>query len=89
MTLYDVATRAIIQNKTKKADLSSRQKLKSNKDDSVDLYFGPKAPSGKESNWVQTMLNKAWFPYFQLYSPTQPFLDQTWVLPDIEKAKNK
>jgi hypothetical protein len=33
------------------------------------------------------MPDKAWFPYFRLYSPTQPFLDQTWVLPDIEKAK--
>jgi hypothetical protein len=86
MTLYDVSTRAIIKNKTKKADLSSVQKLQMNKDGSVDLYFGPKAPAGKESNWVQTMPDKAWFPYFRLYSPTQPFLDQTWVLPDIEKA---
>jgi len=34
---------------------------------------------------VQTMPDKAWFPYFRLYSPTQPFLDQTWVLPDIQK----
>ena len=87
ITLYDVSTRAIILNKTKKADLSSRQKLQMNKDGSVDLYFGPKAPAGKESNWVQTMPDKAWFPYFRLYSPTQPFLDQSWVLPDIEKAK--
>ena len=86
MTLYDVSTRAIIKNKTKKADLSSVQKLQMNKDGSVDLYFGPKAPAGKKSNWVQTMPDKAWFPYFRLYSPTQPFLDQTWVLPDIEKA---
>lgn len=85
MTLYDVSTRAIIQNNVKKADLSSRQKLQMNSDGSVDLYFGPKAPSGKEANWVQTMPNKDWFPYFRLYSPTQPFLDQSWVLPDIQK----
>jgi hypothetical protein len=70
-----------------KADLSSRKKLKFNKDGSVDLYFGPKAHAGKESNWVQTMPNKAWFPYFRFYSPTQAFLDQTWVLPDIAKSK--
>ena len=85
MTLYDVSTRAIIQNTLKKADQSSRQKLQMNSDGSVDLYFGPRAPAGKESNWVQTMPDKAWFPYFRLYSPTQPFLDQSWVLPDIEK----
>jgi len=87
VTLYDVSTRAIIQNTVKKADLSSRQKLQKNKDGSVDLYFGPTSPKGKESNWVQTMPKKAWFPYFRLYSPTKPFLDQSWVLPDIEKAK--
>jgi len=86
-TLYDVSTRAIIKNKVKKAGVNSRQKLQTNKDGSVDLYFGPKAPAGKESNWIQTAAGKAWFPYFRLYSPTQPFLDQTWVLPDIKKAK--
>ncbi len=25
-----------------------------NADKSVDIYFGPKAPAGRESNWVQT-----------------------------------
>jgi hypothetical protein len=88
MTIYDISTRAIIQNTQKKADLSSKQKLQMNSDGSVDLYFGPKAPKGKESNWVQTKPDEAWFPYFRLYSPTQAFLDQTWVLPDIEKGKN-
>ncbi len=60
-------------------------KLQTNKDGSVDLYFGPKAPKGEESNWIQTTPGKAWFAYFRLYSPTQPFLDQSWVLPDIQK----
>jgi hypothetical protein len=85
MTLYDVSTRAIINNTSKKAGVDSRMELQTNTDGSVDLYFGPTAPAGKESNWVQTMPNKAWFPYFRLYSPTKPFLDQTWVLPDIAK----
>jgi hypothetical protein len=85
MTLYDVSTRAIINNTSKKAGVNSRLELQTNADGSVDLYFGPEAPAGKESNWIQTNAGKAWFPYFRLYSPTQPFLDQTWVLPDIEK----
>ena len=80
ITLYEVSTRTLIRNNTKKGDLSSLQKkLQMNSDGSVDLYFGPKAPEGKESNWVQTMPNKAWFPYFRLYSPTQPFLDHARV----------
>ncbi len=88
MTVYDVATRCIIVNDTKLADRSSRMDLTKNKDGSVDLYIGPKKPDGdKAKNWIQTMAGKAWFPYFRLYSPTQAFLNRTWVLPDIEKAK--
>jgi hypothetical protein len=89
MSIYDVSTRTLILNGENKGDLSSVQKpkLQMNKDGSADLYIGPKAPKGKESNWVKTVAGKAWFPYFRLYSPTQPFLDQTWVLPDFEKAK--
>jgi hypothetical protein len=30
-----------------------------NDDGSIDLYFGPKAPKGKEANWIQTVLNRA------------------------------
>jgi hypothetical protein len=89
VTVYDVSTRTIIDNKIQRGDVTSVQKpkLQKNKDGSFDLYFGPKAPKGKESNWVQTVPGKAWFPYFRLYSPTQPFLDQSWVLPDFEKAR--
>jgi hypothetical protein len=88
MTIYDVATRAITVNDTKLADRSSRMDLLVNKDGSVDLYMGPDKPAGdKAKNWVQTLPGKAWFTYFRLYSPKKAFLDKTWVLPDIEKAK--
>ena len=86
MTLYDVDTRCIIRNEQHIADRSSQMDLLVNEDGSVDLYFGPDAPAGKEQNWIPTVPDKAWFPYFRLYSPTQAFLDKIWVLPDIEKA---
>jgi len=28
---------------------------------SIDLYFGPRAPTGKEANWIQTVPRKGWF----------------------------
>ena len=87
MTLYDVDTRCIIRNEQGIADRSSRMDLLINADGSIDLYFGPDAPAGVEANWIPTVASKAWFPYFRLYSPKQEFLDKTWVLPDIEKAK--
>ena len=86
MTLYDVDTRCIIRNQQGIADRSSRMDLLVNEDGSVDLFIGPDAPTGMESNWIPTVAGKAWFPYFRLYSPGKSFLDKTWVLPDIEKV---
>ena len=88
LTVYDVATRCIIINETKQADRSSRMDLLKNADGSVTLYIGSDKPAGdKAKNWIQTMPGKAWFPYFRLYSPKKAFLDKTWILPDIEKAR--
>jgi hypothetical protein len=87
VTVYDLDTRTLYRNETSKAEVSSNNKgLQKNADGSVDLYFGPKAPAGKEANWVQTVPDKFWFPYFRLYAPTQAYFDRSWLLPDIVKA---
>jgi hypothetical protein len=88
LTLYDVDTRALIQNQEQQADRSSRQPdLVKNADGSVDLYVGPKAPAGFEKNWIPSVPGKAWFPYFRLYGPTEAHFNRTWVLPDFVKVK--
>jgi hypothetical protein len=87
LTVYDVATRCLINNKEEIADRSSRQDLVKNADGSVDLYVGPKSPAGFEKNWIPTVPGKAWFPYFRLYAPTEAHFDRTWILPDFEKVK--
>jgi hypothetical protein len=67
-------------------DLSSRKAdLDKNSDGSVDVYFGPKPPRGKETNWVQTVPGKGWFTYLRFYGPTEPFFDKSWALNDFEK----
>ena len=87
VTVYDVDTRGIIDNEEQIADRSSRMDLIKNDDGSVDLYFGPKAPAGKEQNGIPTVPGKGWFAYFRLYAPTEPYLERSWKLPDIEKVK--
>ena len=88
VTVYDVDTRCLIQNKEEIADRSSRQPdLVKNADGSVDLHFGPSAPKGYEPNWIPTVPGKAWFTYFRLYAPLEAYFDRTWLLPDIEKVK--
>src|ERR1700680_3477506 len=44
VTLYDIETRILIQNKEQIADRSSRQDPVKNADGSVDLHFSPLAP---------------------------------------------
>ncbi len=88
IVVYDPQTRSELQtdnlfpNKNNKRD-----KLIYNEDGSVDLYFGPTAPKGKEINWIQTVPGKAWFVLFRLYGPLQPWHDKTWQLNDFELVK--
>jgi hypothetical protein len=87
VTAYDEATRQMPVTEQGRPDISSRKEdIVANEDGSVDVYFGPKAPEGKEANWVQTNPDKGWFAYFRFYGPTEAFFDKSWALPDIEKV---
>jgi hypothetical protein len=88
ITIYDIANRLIIRNATKRSGRSSRSEgLVKNADGSVDLYFGPKAPAGKESNWVQTNKGESFFVYLRLYGPEQAYFDQTFPMNKIERMR--
>jgi hypothetical protein len=58
-----------------------------NADGSVDIYFGPKPPAGKENNWVQTIPETGWNTILRLYGPLEPLFDKTWRLGEIELLK--
>lgn len=87
VTLYDVDTRCIVDNEQEIADKSSRMDLLTNEDGSVDLYFGPTAPEGKEQNWIPTIPNQGFYAYFRFYAPLEGYHNRTWALPDIEEVK--
>jgi hypothetical protein len=84
-TLYDRATHALIHGQPWSSRSSNTPKLQKNADGSVDVFFGPKAPDGRESNWVPTDPNGRFEVLFRLYGPEKPFFDKQWVLPDIER----
>ena len=63
---------------------SNRKGLQKNDDGSVTVYFGPKAPKGKESNWIQTLPAKSWHTLLRLYGPLEPWFDKTWKPGDFE-----
>lgn len=84
VVVYDTQTRSMLQTDQPFPSLSSEKQLDVNADGSVDVYFGPRAPAGKERNWVQTIPGKSWLTIFRLYGPLQPWFDKTWKLNDIE-----
>lgn len=84
VTVYDSATRSQIQTKQKKAALRSLFELKDLEGSSVELHFGPTAPSGKEGHWIETIPGKGWFVYFRIYGPEKAAFDGTWRPGDFE-----
>ena len=84
--VYDTQTRSLLQVPSTiwPALASNTGTLQANDDGSYDLYFGPSAPDGHESNWVETIPGKSWFQLFRLYGPLQPWFDQTWRLNEFE-----
>ena len=69
MTVYNGETAALFLNLTRPSLDSLDKGMRRNADGSVDIYFGPKAPAGQESNWIYTPAEKSWFPWFRFYGP--------------------
>lgn len=86
VTVYDVSTGAFVHEAPKVA-IDSYQNTQKGADGSVDVYFGPTAPVGKESNWIYTAPGKQWFTFFRFYGPEKAVFEKTWALPDIEEVK--
>jgi hypothetical protein len=86
ITVYSLATSSFFLDSTHLTLGSLDKDLQKNADGSVDIYIGPKAPAGKESNWLYTQPGQKWFPWFRVYGPEKPILDKVWKLPDIEKV---
>jgi hypothetical protein len=81
---YDEGTRTFIDGADNTMIGSQEPGYGINPDGSVDVYFSPEAPVGKEANWIETKTGRAWFSYFRFFGPTESFWDKTWKLPEFE-----
>jgi hypothetical protein len=85
--VYDNQTRSMLQTDARFPSLGSQAKgLVVNADTSVDVWFGPVAPAGHESNWIQTVPGKGWSAILRLYGPLQPWFDKSWKPGEIERV---
>jgi hypothetical protein len=50
------------------------------------VYFGPKAPSGEETNWVPTKAGGKFEVLFRFYGPDKSLFDKSWILTDIKQT---
>jgi hypothetical protein len=85
--VYDAKSRSMLQNGQKFPSVSQYSQADKNADGSIDIYFGPKAPKGKEKNWIRTLPDRGWFPIFRFYGPLEPFFDKSWKLEDIVETR--
>ena len=90
IVVYDPQTRSQLQTSQpfpSYNNVRDKDKVLVNNDGSVDLYFSPEAPAGKEANWLQTVTDKGWFCLLRLYSPTEAWFEKKWRPGDIELVK--
>jgi hypothetical protein len=83
--VYDSQHRSMLETDQKLAGLDSlNPSVKPNSNGSTTIWFGPRAPQGKEGNWIQTMPGKSYHVLIRLYGPLQPWFDKTWKPGDFE-----
>ena len=87
LTAYDRETHALIKNVSRASRASNAADVQKGADGSVDLYIGPQAPAGKESNWIPTDPDRGFELMVRLYGPTKAFFEKAWKLGDVEEVK--
>ena len=88
ITAYDLETASYIREVDRGSIDSNMKDLQVNSDGSVDIYFGPKPPRGKESNWLPTDPKRRFFLLFRAYGPEPGIFDaNSFQLNDIERVR--
>lgn len=87
VTAYDRETHALIKDMKYFSRASTSPGLQKNSDGSVDIYFGEKAPKGKETNWVPTDPKRKFELMSRFYGPEKGFFEKTWKMGDITEVK--
>lgn len=88
VTAYNITDGTMTAAKQLMPSINAFNKVKSNSDGSVDLYFGPSKPAdAPESNWIQTVEGRNFLAALRLYGTGVEFFDQTWKPDDLVKLK--
>jgi hypothetical protein len=84
---YNSEDGAWYKNQPKAGVASSDKGIKVNSDGTIDIFFGPKAKAGQETNSVPTASDTNYWLYFRFYGPKPAVFTKTWQLPDLMEVK--
>ena len=84
ITTYDLETASYLRDIEPSSIDSNMEGLQQNADGTVDIYFGPKALAGLESNWLPTDPERRFFLLARFYGPELDIVNGSFVLNDIE-----
>lgn len=88
LTLYEAEKASGLATESRRfPSLGSRDNPVKNGDGTIDLFIGPKAPKGKEANWLATAPGRGFFAILRLYGPEQSAIDYSWKPGDIERDR--
>ncbi|MFI6833602.1 DUF1254 domain-containing protein [Kribbella sp. NPDC050241] len=83
--IYDTQTRSLLQTDNPYPSINNRfTDVHTEDNGDTILTFGPTPPAQPDTNWLQTLPGKSWFPILRLYGPLESWFDQTWRLGEIQ-----
>jgi hypothetical protein len=87
LTLYEAENASGLATDARRfPSLGSRDNPVQNADGTTDLFIGPKAPDGREANWLATAPGRGFFAILRLYGPGERAVDYSWKPSDIERV---
>jgi hypothetical protein len=88
VTAYNITDGTMVEAPQLMPSINGFNKVATNADGSVDLYFGPtKLADVADSNWIQTVDGRDFLVALRLYGTGVEFYDQSWEPDDVVKVK--
>lgn len=88
VTLYNISDGTMPETDQLIPGVNGYDDTAKNEDGSIELYFGPTKPEGvAESNYIETIENRAFLTGLRIYGSAVEFFDQTWRPDDVLKIK--
>ncbi|WP_244619277.1 DUF1254 domain-containing protein [Rhizobium sp. 18055] len=88
VTAYNITDGTMPETDQSLPSINGFNKVKTNEDGSIDLFFGPHKPEASpDTNFIQTVDGRAFLVTVRLYGTGVEFYDQTWKPDDVVKLQ--